>query len=522
MAKIICYDNDGQVLERYTQWDKDQKLLIKGIDTGTPPYFHFSNGSREDALVVRSEFTDDGVVASVPDILLQYALPIIVFVYYFESSSGSSAEFSVRIPVMPRAKPSDYIYVEKDDEVVTQYIDVVDNLVTNDPHAALSAAQGFLLKSLLDDKLSDSELPDAITEALNSAIESGEFSGSPGKDGVGIVSISQILGNGSPGTVDVYRIALSDGSYQDFTVYNGADGASAPGDEGTNGENGATFIPFVDEQGNLSWTNDKGLDNPEAVNIKGSGGEDGFSPLIEVEQTDFGAILTITDAEKTNTISINNGKDGVDGSQGKNGKDGVSITHSWNGTILNISSASGSSSVDLVGPKGDYGEAATLVSSVIEYATGASGVTAPSSGWRSSMPSVVPGSYLWIRATLRFNTGDPVTMYTVSRFGADGINTTTSVCGQIPDSSGNITLTASQLNALPISGGTLDGQINMNSNALTGLKTPTSSSDAATKAYVDRIISVPACTASDNGKILTVSNGSPVWTTVPIWAGGSY
>lgn len=34
-------------------------------------------------------------------------------------------------------------------------------------------------------------------------------------------------------------------------------------------ENGATFTPSVSADGVLSWTNDKGLDNPESVNIKG-------------------------------------------------------------------------------------------------------------------------------------------------------------------------------------------------------------------------------------------------------------
>lgn len=40
---------------------------------------------------------------------------------------------------------------------------------------------------------------------------------------------------------------------------------------------------------------------------------------------------------------------------GTNGKDGTSVTHSWNGTTLTITSASGTSSVDLKGEKGDAG-----------------------------------------------------------------------------------------------------------------------------------------------------------------------
>ena len=44
---------------------------------------------------------------------------------------------------------------------------------------------------------------------------------------------------------------------------------------GTPGEDGATFTPSVDDSGTLSWTNDKGLVNPDPVNIKGPKGDTG-------------------------------------------------------------------------------------------------------------------------------------------------------------------------------------------------------------------------------------------------------
>lgn len=47
------------------------------------------------------------------------------------------------------------------------------------------------------------------------------------------------------------------------------------GKDGADGENGATFTPSVDADGNLSWTNDKGLANPPVVNIKGPKGDAG-------------------------------------------------------------------------------------------------------------------------------------------------------------------------------------------------------------------------------------------------------
>lgn len=53
----------------------------------------------------------------------------------------------------------------------------------------------------------------------------------------------------------------------------GADGTN--GADGANGADGVTFTPSVDSAGNLSWTNDGGLSNPDTVNIKGATGATG-------------------------------------------------------------------------------------------------------------------------------------------------------------------------------------------------------------------------------------------------------
>lgn len=60
----------------------------------------------------------------------------------------------------------------------------------------------------------------------------------------------------------------------------GAQGIQGPmgpqGLQGVPGETGATFTPSVDTDGNLSWTNDRELDNPETVNIRGPQGPQGL------------------------------------------------------------------------------------------------------------------------------------------------------------------------------------------------------------------------------------------------------
>lgn len=64
---------------------------------------------------------------------------------------------------------------------------------------------------------------------------------------------------------------------------------------------GATFIPSVNSVGDLSWTNDRGRDNPETVNVRGP---DGISPVIQVENIQGGYRLIITDINGTQTVDI--------------------------------------------------------------------------------------------------------------------------------------------------------------------------------------------------------------------------
>lgn len=59
------------------------------------------------------------------------------------------------------------------------------------------------------------------------------------------------------------------------------------GEDGEDGDNGATFTPAVDADGNLSWSNDKGLNNPGTVNIKGPKPEAGKDYYTSEEKTVF-------------------------------------------------------------------------------------------------------------------------------------------------------------------------------------------------------------------------------------------
>ena len=108
----------------------------------------------------------------------------------------------------------------------------------------------------------------------------------------------------------------------------------------------------------------------ESGDFDGADGKDGTSVTHEWE----GTVLKVTSASGTTSADLKGEKGdkgdsvkgdtgdpgytpvkGVDYFDGKDGSDGVSCTHSWDGTTLTVTSASGSSSADLKGGKGDPG-----------------------------------------------------------------------------------------------------------------------------------------------------------------------
>lgn len=56
----------------------------------------------------------------------------------------------------------------------------------------------------------------------------------------------------------------------------------AKGDTGPQGEKGTTFVPSVDTDGNISWNNTDGIANPETVNIKGPKGDKGSDATVPI------------------------------------------------------------------------------------------------------------------------------------------------------------------------------------------------------------------------------------------------
>lgn len=120
------------------------------------------------------------------------------------------------------------------------------------------------------------------------------------------------------------------------------------------GEDGATFYPSVSENGILSWTNDKSLENPDSVSVVGPKGDKGDTGAtgatgtsvtvksVSESTADGGSnVVTFSDGK---TVTIKNGSKGSTGDKGDKGDTGAT---------------------GIQGPKGETG------------ATGATGATGP-------------------------------------------------------------------------------------------------------------------------------------------------
>lgn len=100
-------------------------------------------------------------------------------------------------------------------------------------------------------------------------------------------------------------------------------------------------------------------------------------------------------------------------------------------------------------PRGKEGTAAILSDSEVVYQIADSGSSVPTGDWSDTPPTPQSGKYLWTKTTLNFNTGYPVTYYSVARSGIDGNGAVSTVCGISPDANGDVDLTSSDVGAVP-------------------------------------------------------------------------
>ena len=144
---------------------------------------------------------------------------------------------------------------------------------------------------------------------------------------------------------------------------------------------------------------------------------------------------------------------------------------------------------------GINGNGTKVTAKTVQYQSGASGTTAPTGTWSDSVPTVAQGSYLWTKVTLTYNDGTSTTFYSCARQGKDGSGSVSSVCGQSPDSNGNVALTASNVGALSSAAGAVKA-----TNIASAVKSAAVTVSIAASAWSDgaATVSVTGVTASNH------------------------
>ena len=128
MTIVKIKNNNTYSVNDILQWDSNRELAIYGLNLSTIPEIHFANSRMSKAIVKQATSFKDGVLkVKIPNILLETAIPIRVFICVYEGEEFIS-RYSFSINVKPRPKPEDYI--TEDDEKIYSY-NALENLVNN-------------------------------------------------------------------------------------------------------------------------------------------------------------------------------------------------------------------------------------------------------------------------------------------------------------------------------------------------------------------------------------------------------
>ena len=156
--------------------------------------------------------------------------------------------------------------------------------------------------------------------------------GQDGADGAAAtIQIGEVVTGAAGTNASVENTGTENAAILKFTIPRGATGTPGAngqdGAPGADGKNGATFTPSVDTNGNLSWTNDGNLPNPETVNLRGAQGEAATVQVGQVTTLPAGSQATVTNSGTNQAAVLNFGiPTGATGAAGTNGTDGAAAT----------------------------------------------------------------------------------------------------------------------------------------------------------------------------------------------------
>lgn len=212
---------DGRT--NFWQWDTNQKLIV--LDKRITEV-HFSNKSMSQSIRKEVYVDEDGCrVCKIPSELLQIGGILNAHAYM----PGMTTKV-VKFAIQQRPMPSDYI-TDQDDSLEDRLAQI---------YAMLENLKGSKADDIHYNEESNSIQLVANGELVGSRVELPKCD-IPGIDNCEVNEEGHLV------------VTLTNGHIIDAGF--------------VGNENGATFIPYISEDLVLSWTNDKGLENPPPVDI---------------------------------------------------------------------------------------------------------------------------------------------------------------------------------------------------------------------------------------------------------------
>ena len=245
----------------------------------------------------------------------------------------------------------------------------------------------------------------------------------------GITSIAKTRSTGTNPVVDTYTITFSDASTTTFTVTNGR-----------KGDTGAKTYVYIKYSNRNPIADSDLTDTPSAwMGI--------CATTAATAPTTYGSYSWYEIKGANTYIKYSNREPIAD-------SDLTDTPSAWMGICSTTASTApttyGSYSwYEIKGAKGDPGNDITIASTSVMYQSWTSGTQYPTGTWLNNPPAVTPGNYLWTRTIVNYSDGGQTVSYSSARWGMDGSGAVGSVNSQLPDPNGNVTLTASDVGALP-------------------------------------------------------------------------
>lgn len=140
---------------------------------------------------------------------------------------------------------------------------------------------------------------------------------------VGLFAMNTLSANG-----DLYKCVKAESGVYTWVAFGDGSGGSGGG-TGADGYSPEAYVEQTDYGAVIHITDKSGTTEATVYNGEdGLAGADGYSPILSVSKVGKVTTITITDAEGTKTATINDGEDGAaggDGAGGGTGSDGVGI-----------------------------------------------------------------------------------------------------------------------------------------------------------------------------------------------------